>query len=136
MGSRLSLFQYGSNMSRSSLMEKLDRDDVRECVPIGVDVDVRLIGKACLPQWRFVLDLYSQTNECLVGDIVSGTEDDEVWGAVYDLDRELVLRADGGRSALDAIEGHMPRLHPENYWPMCVTVWLDGDRATPRHAWT
>ena len=86
--------------------------------------------------WRFVLDLYSQTNECLAGDIIPGDWNDVVWGALYELDRELVLRADGERSALDAIEGHMPNVDAENYWPMCATVALEGEANRRVHAWT
>lgn len=119
------LFQYGSNMSADRLREKI-REHQRY-VPAGVSLDVRLLGSARLPGWRFCLGLYSARQKCLVGDIIDGQDADEVWGALYELDRELVIRSDGKRSVLDRIEGHRTELDPENYHPVTVTVEFIGE---------
>src|ERR671937_185854 len=95
--------------------------------PEGTELDVRLLGCARLKGWRFVLDLYSARQECLVGAIVEGEVSDEVWGALYELDRQLLCRSDGNRSVLDRIEGHRTERDPENYRPITVMVELDGD---------
>jgi len=128
---RALLFQYGSNMSEQRLRAKI-REHQRYA-PAGADLDVRLIGCARLKGWRFVLDLYSARQACLVGDIVEGEDGDEVWGALYELDRQLLVRSDGRRSVLDRIEGRRTEIDPENYRPTTVTVELDGD---PREAHT
>ena len=72
-------------------------------------------------------NLYSARQSCLVGDIVEGEQGDEVWGARYEIDRELLVRSDGRRSVLDRIEGHRTEIDPENYRPITVTVELDGE---------
>jgi gamma-glutamylcyclotransferase (GGCT)/AIG2-like uncharacterized protein YtfP len=128
---RTLLLQYGSNMSEERLAAKILQH--RRYAPFGVDLDVRLLGCARLGGWRFVLDLYSARQSCLVGDIVEGQHGDEVWGALYELDRELLVRSDGRRSVLDRIEGHRTEVDPENYRPITVTVELDGE---PREAYT
>ena len=69
-----------------------------------------------------MLDLYSFGNQGLVSDIVEGAEGGEVWGVVYELDRELVFRSDGGRSVMDRIEGHRTERDPENYKPAFVRL--------------
>ena len=96
--------------------------------PAGVKLDVRLLGCARLSGWRFVFDLYSAQQACLVGDIVEGEDGDEVWGVLYELDRELLFRSDGRRSVLDRIEGHRTEVDPENYRPITVTLELEGER--------
>ncbi len=58
---------------------------------------------------------------------MAGHEDDHVWGTVYRLSRQLVIRSDGDRSVVDRIEGHRTAKNPENYEPVTVTVELDGD---------
>lgn len=128
---RALLFQYGSNMSEDRLAAKIREH--QSYAPVGAELDVRLLGCARLKGWRFVLDLYSARQECLVGDIVEGEDGDEVWGALYELDRQLLVRSDGRRSVLDRIEGHRTEMDPENYRPIAVTVELDGD---PREAHT
>lgn len=128
---RALLFQYGSNMSEQRLTAKIRKH--QSYAPMGADLDVRLLGCARLKGWRFVLDLYSARQSCLVGDIIEGEDGDEVWGALYELDRQLLLRSDGRRSVLDRIEGHRTEVDPENYRPITVTVELDGD---PREAHT
>lgn len=128
---RALLFQYGSNMSEQRLTAKIRTH--QSYAPVGADLDVRLLGCARLKGWRFVLDLYSARQSCLVGDIVEGKDGDEVWGALYELDRQLLVRSDGRRSVLDRIEGHRTEMDPENYRPITVTVDLDGD---PREAHT
>jgi hypothetical protein len=128
---RALLFQYGSNMSEQRLTAKIRTH--QSYAPVGADLDVRLLGCARLKGWRFVLDLYSARQSCLVGDIIEGEDDDEVWGALYELDRQLLVRSDGRRSVLDRIEGHRTEMDPENYRPITVTVELDGD---PREAHT
>jgi AIG2-like family len=128
---RALLFQYGSNMSEPRLTAKIREH--QGYAPVGTDLEARLLGCARLRGWRFVLDLYSTRQNCLVGDIVEGEDSDEVWGALYDLDRQLLVRSDGGRSVLDRIEGHRTETDPENYRPITVTVELDGD---PREART
>jgi gamma-glutamylcyclotransferase (GGCT)/AIG2-like uncharacterized protein YtfP len=128
---RALLFQYGSNMSEERLAAKIREH--QSYAPEGAELDVRLLGCACLKGWRFVLDLYSARQECLVGDIVESDASVEVWGALYELDRQLLCRSDGNRSVLDRIEGHRTERDPENYRPITVTVQLDGD---PREAHT
>lgn len=122
---RAFLFQYGSNMSEKRLTAKIREH--QSYAPVGAELDLRLLGCARLKGWRFVLDLYSARQECLVGDIVEGEDGDEVWGALYALDRQLLVRSDGRRSVLDRIEGHRTEMDPENYRPITVTVELDGD---------
>lgn len=119
------LFQYGSNMSEERLRAKIREH--QSYAPAGAELDVRLLGCARLTGWRFAFDLYSARQGCLVGDIVESDDGDEVWGALYELDRELVIRSDGGRSVLDRIEGHRTEADPENYRPITVTVELDGE---------
>lgn len=128
---RALLFQYGSNMSEKRLTDKIREH--QSYAPVGAELDIRLLGCARLKGWRFVLDLYSARQACLVGDIVEGEDVDEVWGALYELDRQLVVRSDGRRSVLDRIEGHRTETDPENYRPITVTVELDGN---PREAHT
>jgi gamma-glutamylcyclotransferase (GGCT)/AIG2-like uncharacterized protein YtfP len=123
---RALLFQYGSNMSKKRLMAKIREH--KSYAPVGAELDVWLLGGARLKGWRFVFDLYSARQECLVGDIAKRDDNDEVWGALYELDRQLLVRSDGGRSVLDRIEGHRT-----NYRLITVTVELDGD---PRVAHT
>jgi len=125
------LFQYGSNMSEERLAAKIREH--QSYAPEGAELDVRLLGCARLKGWRFVLDLYSARQKCFVGDIVEGEDGDEVWGALYELDRQLLVRSNGSRSVLDRIEGHRTERDPENYRPITVTVQLDGD---PREAHT
>jgi len=50
----------------------------------------------------------------------------EVWGLLYEVDRELVRRVDGERSVLDRIEGHRTESGLDYYRPVEVTVLLDG----------
>lgn len=128
---RALLFQYGSNMSEQRLRAKIREH--QSYAPAGAGLDVRLLGCARLKGWRFVLDLYSARQACLVGDIVEGEDRDEVWGALYELDRQLLVRSDGRRSVLDRIEGHRTEVDPENYRLITVTVELAGD---PREAHT
>ena len=125
------LFQYGSNMSEQRLGAKIREHSTY--APPSAQLDLQLLGAACLRHWQFALDLYSAKQECLVADIVEGEDDDEVWGALYRLDRELVVRSDRSRSVLDRIEGHRTEVDPENYHPITVTVWLNGE---PRDAHT
>jgi hypothetical protein len=122
---RALLFQYGSNMSEQRLTAKIRTH--QSYAPVGADLDVRLLGCARLKGWRFVLDLYSARQSCLVGDIVEGEDRDEVWGALYELDRQLLVRSDRKRSVLDRIEGHRTEVDPENYQPATVTVDFAGE---------
>ena len=125
------LFQYGSNMSEQRLGSKMREHSTY--APPGAQLDLQLLGAACLLHWQFALDLYSARQECLVADIVEGEDDDEVWGALYRLDRDLVIPSDRSRSVLDRIEGHRTEVDPENYHPITVTVSLNGK---PRDACT
>jgi hypothetical protein len=122
---RALLFQYGSNMSERRLTAKIREH--KSYAPVGADRDVRLLGCARLKGWRFVLDLYSARQECLVGDIVEGENGDEVWGALYELNCELIVRSDGRRSVLDRIEGHRTERDPENYSLVTVAVEFNGE---------
>jgi AIG2-like family len=122
---RALLFQYGSNMSEQRLRAKIREH--QSYAPAGAELGVRLLGCARLTGWRFVLDLYSARQDCLVADIVEGEDGDETWGALYELDRKLLVRMDGRRSVLDRIEGHRTERDPENYRPTTVTVELGGD---------
>jgi gamma-glutamylcyclotransferase (GGCT)/AIG2-like uncharacterized protein YtfP len=127
----LLLFQYGSNMSVERLRAKVG--EFRRYAPPEASLEVELLGAARLPGWQFVLDLYSAQQQCLVGDIIEGGDGDEVWGALYELDRELVFRSDGARSLLDRIEGHRTVSDPENYRPRRISVQLNEEL---REAWT
>jgi len=100
--------------------------------PVRAPRDVTLIGRGRLRGWRFTLDLYSARQGCRVANIVRA-DDDEVWGAVYALDSELVHRSDGQRSVLDRIEGHRTERDPPNYEPAIMTVEVSG---VPRRAHT
>jgi hypothetical protein len=128
---RLLLFQYGSNMSMKRLRAKLA--EFKRYAPPDASLEVELLGPARLPGWQFVLDLYSAQQECLVGDVIEGEDSDEVWGALYALDRELIFRSDGARSLLDRIEGHRTEINPENYRPRRISVELNKEL---REAWT
>jgi gamma-glutamylcyclotransferase (GGCT)/AIG2-like uncharacterized protein YtfP len=131
MASQAKLFQYGSNMSSARLQEQVRRF-ARVYAPPAVPLDVRFLGKAALRGWRFVADLYSAGNECRVCNVIP-QEGSTVWGALYELDVELVLRTDGTRSVLDRIEGHRTTSDPENYTPIEVLVVADGSEFA---AWT
>lgn len=117
---RVLLFQYGSNMSAERLRAKIRVH--RRYAPEGADLAVEFLGRARLAGWRLTFDLYSARQECLVVDIVEGGPANEVWGALYELDRDLVIRSDNQRSVLDRIEGHRTEIDPENYRPVVVTV--------------
>jgi hypothetical protein len=130
-GERLLLLQYGSNMSAERLRAKVW--EFRSYAPPDASLEVELLGAARLPGWQFVVDLYSAQQQCLVGDIIEGGDGDEVWGALYELDRELVFRSDGARSLLDRIEGHRTEVNPENYRPRRISVELNGEL---NEAWT
>lgn len=93
---------------------------VRRYAPAKTQEDIRCLGRARLPGWHFTLDLFAARQGCLVADICEGSPEDEVWGVVYKLDREFVVRSDGKRSVLDRIEGHRPERDPENY-RLCTT---------------
>jgi hypothetical protein len=112
-------------MSAARLREKI-RTHRRRYAPEGVSLDVELLGRARLRGWRLAFDLFSARQECLVVDIVEGGLTDEVWGALYELDRELVVRSDNLRSVLDRIEGHRTEIDPENYSPLVVEVDLES----------
>jgi hypothetical protein len=112
-------------MSEQRLRAKIGKHE--RYAPAEADLDVRTAGCARLPGWRFVLDLYSARQACLVADIVQGDDRDEVWGVLYELDAALVSRSDGRRSVLDRIEGHRTELDPENYRPITVAVEIDGE---------
>ena len=118
-------------MSVERLRAKLG--EFRRYAPPDASLEVELLGAARLPGWQFVLDLYSGQQACLVGDIIEGGDGDEVWGALYELDRELVFRSDGARSLLDRIEGHRTEIDPENYRPRPISVELNEEL---REAWT
>jgi Gamma-glutamyl cyclotransferase, AIG2-like len=118
------LFQYGSNMSASRLQAKVTR--YLRYTPAGARTEIHLLGRARLPGWHFILDLFATEQDTLVADICERSGQDQVWGVVYKLDRELVDRSDGKRSVLDRIEGHRPERNPENYRPCIVRAELDG----------
>jgi AIG2 family protein len=115
------LFQYGSNMSERRLAAAIQRH--ARFAPPETPLGLRLVGNARLRGWSFAFDLFSATQESLVADIIEG---DEVWGALYELNRELVVRADGGRSVLDRIEGRRTERDPENYALIDVVVDAHG----------
>jgi hypothetical protein len=125
------LFQYGSNMSPDRLADQVQRY-ARVYAPAGVPLEIRALGPAELPGWRFAVDLYSAGNRCRVSNIVR-EEGASVWGALYVISVELVRRSDGERSVLDRIEGHRTRKNPENYEPLEVRVLIDE---AERVAWT
>jgi AIG2-like family len=65
--------------------------------------------------------------------MIHTNDDTEVWGALYELQLELIRRSDGERSVLDRIEGHRTSVHPKNYDPIVVTVEWAGREVA---AWT
>src|SRR5262249_50573542 len=97
-----------------------------ELAPEGTPLDVRLLGTARLRGWALVFDLFSASHQSRVADIVEADDAAEVWGALYELSTELVIRSDGERSVLDRIEGHRTERDPENYRPMEINVEVDG----------
>ena len=114
------LFQYGSNMR----LERLD-SNVRKYArhaPTGTPLDIKFVGRSRLAGWSFALDLFSSRTNSLVANILKDEASDGVWGALYELDGELVIRSDGGMSVLDVIEGHGTVRDPENYEPIIVSV--------------
>lgn len=108
-------------MSQERLEAKIAQHAPRYAPP-GTPLSIRLVGPGRLRGWTFVVDLHSARGNCRVGNVVEGGEDEEVWGALYELDRELVVRSDGNRSVLDRIEGHRTERDPPNYEPATVTV--------------
>lgn len=91
--------------------------------PSGASLDVDLEGIGCLRGWRFVLDLFSEAQNSRVANIVAFEPDDEVWGGLYRLDKELILRNDGQRSVMDRIEGYRrDGGKPPSYCPIAVRV--------------
>ena len=125
----VALFQYGSNMSSERLQSKVNEHRLK-FAPRGTRKQIRCLGRGRLFGWRFTLDLYSAGQDCLVADIIAGSAEDQVWGVVYKLDRELVDRTDGQRSVFDRIEGHRPTSNPENYRPRIVRLELGGARVS------
>ena len=119
------LFQYGSNMSPDRLRTKIYEFSGEFALP-GTSLDLELIGTARLPRWRFVVDLISARQQSLVVNAIPGEEADEVWGVLYKLSKELIIRSDGERSVLDRIEGHRTERDPENYEPREVEVHING----------
>jgi len=115
------LFQYGSNMDARVLSEKIRVYHGRYALS-DTPVEAVFRGAARLPGWRFGFGLYSLGLNGRVADVVAAGPEDEVWGALYELPRELVLRADGRRSVMDRIEGHRTERDPENYEPARVFV--------------
>jgi hypothetical protein len=120
----VTLFQYGSNMSADRLLVSVDTHSPRYA-PAGTPSKIHSLGRARLRGWRFIPDLYSRRQGSLVADIRKGSNEDQVWGVLYKLHRNLVDRTDGTRSVLDRIEGHRPERDPENYRPCIVGVELD-----------
>jgi gamma-glutamylcyclotransferase (GGCT)/AIG2-like uncharacterized protein YtfP len=125
------LFQYGSNMASDRLLGRV-REFAPQFATQRVLIELKPLGAAELRDWRFVADLYSAGGGCRVADIVE-SPGATVWGALYELPRELVRRSDGERSVLDRIEGHRTERHPENYQPLQVTVDVQGVKHL---AWT
>ena len=125
-GDRVLLFQYGSNMSQQRLEEAVHQ--YVRFAPDGTPLDLRLVGAARLEGWKLVFDLFSVGQLSLVADIHEAGKADEVWGSLYELSRELVIRSDGRRSVLDRIEGHRTERGPENYTLVEVVVEADGKR--------
>ena len=102
-------------------------------VPLGIKTDLRMLGAARLSGQRFELDLFSATWGHRVANVVESNDQDEVWGALYDLPLELVRRSDKTRSLLDRIEGHLTTKDPANYKPLQVVVEQGDERIG---AWT
>jgi gamma-glutamylcyclotransferase (GGCT)/AIG2-like uncharacterized protein YtfP len=125
------LFQYGSNMSEQRLSTGIRRH--ARFAPRGTPLDVHLVGPARLQGWSLVFDLYSSVQRCLVADMIETQMSDEVWGGLYELDPQLVMRADQARSVLDRIEGRQTERDPENYQLIRVEVDVRG---TSRSAFT
>ncbi len=121
----VNLFQYGSNMSAEHLRSRVIEHATAHA-PQGVRREIHPVGPGRLHGWRFECDLYSANQSSLVADVCEGTEADEVWGVVYKLDRELVVRSDGARSVLDRIEGYRPERDPQNYEPRIIEIELNG----------
>lgn len=126
------LFQYGSNMDEAVLRSKIEKY-LPDFAPAGTKPDLALLGRARLPGWRFMLDLFSTGGRHLAANVVESGDGSEVWGALYELSRELVQRTDGERSVLDRIEGHRTSRAPENYYPLRLAVEFDDSSA---EAWT
>jgi hypothetical protein len=118
------LFQYGSNMKFDRFVERVQKN----ADEFGAAGKVSTISKpvmARLGGWRFELRGHNSRKQ-LVCDIVEAPDGSEVWGALYEVDQELVFRSDGGRSVLDFLEGHKRPNDPDTYHPTRVQVVRDG----------
>jgi hypothetical protein len=101
--------------------------------PAGTPTGVKLLGRAELPGWTFDLGGHGASNGERVCDIreIGGPG---VWGALYEIDSALVIRADDRRSVLDTIEGHRrDKQERDVYRPTCVELLSEASRL---HAWT
>jgi hypothetical protein len=92
-GSNVYLFQYGSNMSTKRLNST---NRLEGCA--------KPIGKARLDGWGIRFDLYSESNDCAVTDIIRSHQE-FVWGVLFLVPRELVIARRGERSRMDVVEG-------------------------------
>ena len=129
---KMLLFQYGSNMKQRRLEEKIN-SQVNRYAPSDVLATIEMVGRAAVRGWQFRLGGHNSAGK-VVCDMVEAPYESTVWGALYQLDRQLVLRSDGNRSVLDRIEGHRrDNASPDTYRPTCVEVEWDGSGA---HAWT
>jgi len=108
------LFQYGSNMSSRRLNE-----------PRRLNGAAIPVGSVVLEGWEVRFDLYSRTNGCGVADIVPA-QDETVYGALFEVPRELLIAPAGARSRMDEIEGARADA-TGNYARYSVYV-LKGDR--------
>lgn len=125
------LFQYGSNMKFDRFVERVQKNANK----FGAAGKVSTISQpvmARLGGWRLELRGHNSHNQ-LVCDIVEAPDGSEVWGALYEVDQELVVRSDGCRSVLDFLEGHKRPDDPDTYHRIRVQVVRDG---APCQAWT
>jgi hypothetical protein len=108
------LFQYGSNMSSRRLNE-----------PSRLNGAAISVGSVVLEGWGVRFDLYSERNGCGVADIVP-SQDETVYGVLFEVPRELVIAPDGGRSRMDEIEG--ARAGASGNYARHLVYVLKGDR--------
>jgi Gamma-glutamyl cyclotransferase, AIG2-like len=113
------LFQYGSNMNPERLNSHVRLRGAAE-----------VVGVARLKGWDIRFDLYSETNQCAVTDIVPSARE-YVEGILYKVPYRLVIPPKGQRSRMDVIEG--AKLGKEsNYKQQKIFVSSNGEEIEAR----
>jgi hypothetical protein len=113
------LFQYGSNM---------DPDRLNSAERLGGAAEV--IGVARLKGWGVRFDLYSETNQCGVTDIIPSARE-HVEGVLYRVPYRSVVAPRGQQSQMDKIEGAR-RGKESSYKRQKISVVRNGKKIEAR----